>query len=123
MIAPMIARPHRFAFKLFAAVIILWLAAMFVLMRASLLPGDATGTMLAVFDPSISSDDAFSAITRAGAKPIRRTAFGFIWVVDGTAGNLTREGAIGAYRDLPISAELAGCVAVADAKIAELFSP
>jgi hypothetical protein len=119
----MIARPHSFAFRFFAVVIILWLVAMFALMRASVLPADTTGTMLAVFDPSISSDDAFSAITRAGAKPIRKTAFGFIWVVDGTAGNLTREGALGAYRDLPISPELAGCVAVADAKVAELFGP
>lgn len=117
----MIAHPHRFAFRFFAAVIILWLAAMFALMRASLLPGEATGAMLAVFDPSVSSDDAFSAITRAGARPIRRTAFGFIWVVDGTAGNLTRQGAIGAYRDLPISPELAGCAAVAGRKVAELF--
>lgn len=119
----MIARPHRFAFQFFAAVIILWLVAMFALMRASVLPADATGTMLAVFDPSTTHDDAFAAITRAGAKPIRKTAFGFIWVVDGTAGNLTREGALGAYRDLPISPELAGCVVVADAKVMELFSP
>jgi hypothetical protein len=119
----MIARPHRFAFRFFAAVIILWLVAMFVLMRASLLPPNATGIMLAVFDPAVASDEAFAAITRAGAKPIRKTAFGFIWVVDGTAGNLTREGAIGAYRDLPISPELAGCVVVADAKVTELFNP
>jgi hypothetical protein len=32
-------------------------------------------------------------------------------------------GAIGAYRDLPISPELAGCIAVADRKVADLFSP
>lgn len=119
----MTLRPHRFAFRFFAVVIILWLVAMFALMRASLLPQDATGSMLAVFDPAISSDEAFAAITRAGARPIRRTAFGFIWVVDGTAGNLTRQGALGAYRDLPISPELAGCAAVADRKVAELFGP
>ncbi len=117
----MIERPHRFAFRFFAAVIAIWIVAMFALMRASLLPAEATGTMLAVFDPSASADDAFAAITRAGARPIRKTAFGFIWVVDGTAGKLTREGAIGAYRDLPISPEIAGCVAVADAKVSAAF--
>ena len=72
-------------------------------------------------------DQAFASITRAGARPIRETAFGFIWVVTdeqpGLAGRLAREGAIGAYRDLPLSPTIAGCFALADAKMANLWAP
>jgi hypothetical protein len=77
--------------------------------------------MLVVFDPGISESAAFAAITRAGASPIRQTSFGFIWVVEGNAGMLEQQGALGAYKDLPISPVIAGCVAVADAKLADAF--
>ena len=77
--------------------------------------------MLVVFEPGTADDAAFAAITRAKAKPVRKSAFGFIWVVDGNAGALEREGALGSYRNLPISAEIAGCVAVVDAKVAAAF--
>jgi hypothetical protein len=112
---------HRFALTFFASVIVLWLVAMFVLMRAGALPAEANGPMLVVFDPGIDADHAFAAITRAGAKPIRQSALNFIWVVDGNAGALVRAGALGAYRELPISPTIAGCVAVVDAKAAEAF--
>ena len=116
---------HRFAFAFFAVVIVLWLAAMTVIMRQAALPAAANGTMLVVFEPGIESDVAFATITRAGALPIRKTAFGFIWVVSGDApglaGRLINEGAIGTYRDLPLPAEIAGCVAVVDAKITGSF--
>jgi hypothetical protein len=112
---------HRFALTLFGSVIVLWLVAMFAIMRDAVLKPDANGIMLVVFDPGIADDAAFAAITRAAAKPIRKTAFGFIWVVDGNAGKLEREGALGSYRNLPISPEIAGCVAVVDAKIANAF--
>jgi hypothetical protein len=50
------------------------------------------------------------------------TAFGFIWVVvgdePGLAGRLAQQGAIGAYRELPLNPSIAGCFALADAKIA-----
>jgi hypothetical protein len=112
---------HRFAFTLFASVIAIWLVIMFALMRASALSADANGTMLVVFEPGTGDDTAFAAITRAEAKPIRKTAFGFIWVVDGNAGKLKAQGALGSYRNLPISPTIAGCVAVVDAKAAEAF--
>lgn len=112
---------HRFAFALFAGVIAVWLAVMMVLMRLSVLPPDATGPMMVVFEPGTPPDTAFAAITRAGARPIRDTSFGFIWVVEGEAGKLVREGALGAYRDLPISPIVSGCVAVVDAKAADAF--
>jgi hypothetical protein len=112
---------HRFALTVFASVIALWLIAMFAIMRDAALAPDAQGIMLVVFEPGTKDDTAFAAITRAKAKPIRKTAFGFIWVVDGNAGALKAEGALGSYRNLPISPEIAGCVAVADAKVAAAF--
>jgi hypothetical protein len=112
---------HRFAFTLFASVLAVWLIAMFAIMRDAVLKPEANGIMLVVFEPSIADDMAFAAITRAAAKPIRKTAFGFIWVVDGNAGKLEAEGALGSYRNLPISPEIAGCVAIVDAKIADAF--
>jgi hypothetical protein len=112
---------HRFAFGLFAGVITLWIIAMFAIMRDAVLKPEANGVMLVVFEPGIDDDVAFATITRAAARPIRKTAFGFIWVVDGNAGKLEREGALGSYRNLPISPEIAGCVAVIDAKVANAF--
>ena len=112
---------HRFAIAMFFSVIGIWIVAMAVVMHHSALPASATGTMLVVFQPGTKPDVAFAAITRAGAKPIRETSFGFIWVVNGEAGKLKAEGALGAYRDLPISPMIAGCVAVVDAKVAEAF--
>jgi hypothetical protein len=119
----LVASPHRFALKLLVGVMALWLVGMFALMRMSALPEDATGTMLVVFEPGITEDAAFAAITRAEAKLIRKTSLDFIWMVDGSAGTLKREGVIGAYRELPISPTIAGCVAVVDAKVANLISP
>jgi hypothetical protein len=112
---------HRFALSLFAAVLALWLVGMFVLMRKSALPAEATGVMLVVYEFGTPKETAFASIVAAGARPIRETSFGFIWVVDGQAGALEAHGALGAYRDLPINPSIAGCVAIADAKIASSF--
>jgi hypothetical protein len=112
---------HRFVLGLFGMVLALWLVVMLVVMRDAALPATAQGVMLVVFEPGTAPDAAFAAITRAGARPIRKTDFGFIWVVDGNAGQLKMQGALGSYRELPISPEIAGCVAVADAKVAAAF--
>lgn len=112
---------HRFVLGLFAATIIVWLGVMSYVMHQAALPGTATGIMLSVFEPGTPAEEAFAAITRAGAKPIRQTAFGFIWVVDGSAAALQAEGAIGNYRELPISPEIAGCVAVVNDRVANAF--
>jgi hypothetical protein len=112
---------HRFALTFFSIVIAAWLLGMTVLMHKSALPSDASGTMLVVFEPGISSEQAFSAITSAGASPIRATAFDFIWVVNGSVpgvvGKLEQRGALGAYRELPLNPSIAGCMALAEAKI------
>ena len=114
---------HRLALTLFVTVLAVWIAVMAVLMRRSSLPADATGPMLAVFEPGTSADDIFAKLTFAGAKPVRQTAFAFIWVVagdePGLAGRLAGQGAIGAYRELPLNPTIAGCFALADAKVSE----
>jgi hypothetical protein len=116
---------HRLAFTLFAGVIVLWVAAMVALMRQSALGDDATGQMIVVFEPAITRDQAFVAITTSGARIVRDTAFDFIWVIaaeKGATSNLKSLGALGTYRELPISPTIAGCVAVADAKVSQAFS-
>jgi hypothetical protein len=118
---------HRLALALFAGVLILWLVVMAVLMRAGALLPEASGLMLAVFEPGTPPDAVFASLVAAEARPVRSTAFGFIWVVagdtPGLAGRLKEQGAIGAYRDLPISPTIAGCFALADAKAQEAFGP
>ena len=117
----MVLPGHRLALGLFAAVVGVWIAVMAVVMRDAALPPEASGLMLAVFEPGLPDDVVFAHLVRAGARPVKPTAFGFIWVVagdePGLAGRLTAEGAIGTYRDLPISPTIAGCFAFADAKV------
>jgi len=117
---------HRFALTLFFSVLGVWLIVMAAVMRAAALPPEAAGLMLAVFEPGTPDDQVFTDIVNAGARPVRKTAFGFIWVVEGDepglAGRLTEHGAIGAYAELPLSPSIAGCFALADAKVAEMFS-
>jgi hypothetical protein len=112
---------HRLVLGLFATILVVWLAVMAVLMRESALPPDASGPMLAVFEPGTTADEIFARLTRAGARPVRATAFQFIWVVagdePGLSGRLSSAGAIGTYRELPISPTIAGCFALADSKI------
>jgi hypothetical protein len=116
---------HRFALSLFGSVIVVWLIAMATIMRAGSLPPEASGTMLVVFNPSTPQDEIFASLIKAGAKPIRETSFGFIWVATGNevglAGRLRENGAIGNYRNLPLSPTIAGCFALADVKVAAAF--
>ena len=116
---------HRLALGFFVSVLTIWLVAMAVLMRQSALPREASGPMLAVFEPGTPQDEIFAALTRAEARIVRPSALGFVWIVagdePGLAGRLADQGAIGAYRDLPISPAIAGCFALADAKVAGLL--
>ena len=118
---------HRLAIGLFAAVLAVWIGVMAYVMRQSALGAEAAGTMLVVFEPGTPEDRIFASLTSAEARVIRPTALGFIWIVAsdeaGLAGRLTNEGAIGAYRDLPVSPTIAGCFAFADAKVANLLTP
>ncbi|MBL8909010.1 MAG: hypothetical protein JNM20_20230 [Rhizobiales bacterium] len=117
---------HRLALGIALGVLILWLAGMALAIRAARLPHDATGPMIVVFEPGIAREDMLARIVTAGARPIRETWLGFVWVVDGeqpdSSARLLGQGAIGTYRELPVTASLAGCFAFADAKIAEAFA-
>lgn len=117
---------HRLALTLFLSVLGIWLAVMAAVMRAAALPPEAAGPMLAIFEPGTPQDQVFASLVNAGARPVRETAFGFIWVVagdePGLAGRLVQHGAIGAYAELPLSPSIAGCFALADAKVAGMFS-
>lgn len=117
---------HRLAIGLALGVILLWLAGMAIAIRSARLPLDATGPMIVVFEPGITKEDMLARIVTAGARPIRETWLPFVWVVIGeqseTSARLMSQGAIGTYRELPITASLAGCFAFADAKIAEAFT-
>ncbi len=116
---------HRLALSLFAGVLLAWVAVMTFLMHRSALPPEATGTMLAVFEPGVQENQAMATIVAAGANVVRQSSFDFIWLVTsdepGLAGRLHDNGALGAYRELPISPTIAGCFAVADAKVAAAF--
>ncbi|MEY3080092.1 MAG: hypothetical protein RJA94_77 [Pseudomonadota bacterium] len=113
---------HRLALALFSGVIALWLVGMAVVMRHAALPPEASGIMLAVFEPGTPEDDVFASLTRADARILKPSGLSFIWVVSsdepGLAGRLQREGALGTYRELPVSPVIAGCFAFADAKLA-----
>jgi len=116
---------HRMALAFFAGVLIVWLAAMAVVMRHAALPPEASGPMLAIFEPGTPEDQIFASLARAEARIVRQGGLGFIWVVagdePGLAGRLEREGALGAYRELPVSPVIAGCFAFADAKVAGIM--
>ena len=117
---------HRFALAFGGIVLLVWLVVMAVTMRLAALPPEAPGPLLAVFEPGMSEDEMFARIIAAKGKPVRGTALGFVWIVQGEeaglAGRLEAEGAIGTYSELPFNASLAGCFAFADAKLAEAFS-
>jgi hypothetical protein len=117
---------HRLALTLAVCVLAAWVAGMALTLRVAALKPEDTGNMLVVFAPGTEPDAAFTKLVNAGGTPVRRTWLRSVWVVTGDApglaGRLMEQGAMGAYRDLPVSPELAGCFAYADAKMAELFS-
>jgi hypothetical protein len=107
-------------------VLLVWLLIMVAVVRGSALAPEASGTVLAVFDPGTSQDAIFQKLVAAGGKPVRATWLPFVWVVAGEekgfVGRLSDEGAMGAYGELPFAPAVAGCLAYADAKMVELFS-
>jgi len=117
---------HKFALGLFGSVLIVWLLVMVILVRHAALPAEASGTMLVVFEPRISETEAVHIIAEAQGKIVKQTGVSFAWLVQddapGLVGRLRANGALGAYRELPIPVELAGCLAVVDAKVASAIN-
>lgn len=115
---------HRLALALLLGVIAVWLIGMAVVMRHAALPPEASGPMLAVFEPGMTEEDMFARLARANARIVKQSGLPFVWVVGGDepglAGRLRAEGVLGAYRELPVSPVIAGCFALADAKVAHL---
>ena len=56
---------HRLALTFFAGVLLVWLVVMAVVMRHAALPAEATGPMLAIFEPGTPEDQIFASLTRA----------------------------------------------------------
>jgi hypothetical protein len=97
---------------------------MAVVVRHAALPAEATGPMLVVFEPGMAEEDMFARLARANARIVKQSGMPFIWVVagdePGLAGRLMAQGALGAYRELPVSPVIAGCFALADSKVVGL---
>ena len=110
---------HGIAMGLAAGVLAVWLVLMSVSLGDAEVEPDAAGTVLATFPVSASQDDVFAAIIRAGGRPMRRTWFGFAWVVNGAdngfARRLKENGATGVYREMPLGPSLGGCAAIVSA--------
>jgi hypothetical protein len=117
---------HRLAWRLALGVIVLWLIAMAAIVRSAALGPEASGKMLAVFEPGMTQEAILEKLIAAGGTPLRNTWLPFVWVVagedEGFAGRLFGQGAIGAYGELPFAPAVAGCLAYADASMAEIFS-
>jgi hypothetical protein len=103
-----------------------WLAVMLAVAHEARLEPAASGTVLALFEPGTDADVAFAAIISAGGRPVRSTWLPFVWVTagdeQGFVGRLLEHGAVAAYGEMPFAPSLAGCLAFADTKVAELFS-
>jgi hypothetical protein len=117
---------HRLALLLGASVLVAWLGVMMAIAHEARLDPSASGSVLAVFEPGTEADAAFAAIVEAGGKPVRATWLPFVWVTasdePGFVGRLTGQGAIAVYGEMPFAPSLAGCLAYADSKVAELFT-
>ena len=117
---------HKLALGIAASVLVLWLAAMSIALRAARLEPEASGTMIVVFEPGTSSNDGLAKLIAADALPMRKTWVSFVWVAHGDRAGLSKrlmqQGALGTYRNLPLSPALSGCFAYSDIKMQELFS-
>jgi hypothetical protein len=117
---------HETAAALFAAILLAWLAGFALFMHFGRVGPEQSGTVLAVFPPSMTEDQVFANIIEAGGRPIRPTWMHGTWVSYGDqvgfAGRLEAQGAIGAYASTSFLPQLAGCFAYVDAKAVKLFT-
>jgi hypothetical protein len=101
---------------------------MAVTLRQAALDGEAGGTVLAVFPPGMSDDEAFAAVLRAGGRPVRKTWMPFAWVAQGDEPGFVRrleeQGALASYGEMPLGPALGGCAVVSlDDKRPVRFQP
>ena len=116
---------HKLALALAGAVLAGWTGLMALSLGQAQLPAQARGLVLAAFPPGTRSDEAFTAVLRAGGEPVRPTWLGFVWVArgdeSGFVGRLKEEGALAAFGEFPVGPALGGCavVSVDDRRVTE----
>ena len=106
---------HRFALKLLAGIIGIWLAGLAVLFEAAALPPEASGTVIVLFPPDMDRAAAVGASAAAGAKLVSPSWVENVLVVEdeapGLAGRLKAEGALAVFENLRFAGiSFAGCI-------------
>lgn len=106
---------HGFAGRLLAAAAAAWLLAFALSVGGSRLADAEQGPMVVVLPPGTTDEEALSAIGRAGGSvvaPVAGTSFVWSAVGDrpGFVGRVRAEGALVAFRNLPVVTMLAGCM-------------
>ena len=106
---------HRFALKLLAWILGLWLTAMVIVFEAAVLPPEASGTVIVLFPLGTRSAEAVAASAAAGAKLVSASWFDNVLVVadetPGLAGRLKDAGAIDAFENMSFAGvSFAGCI-------------
>lgn len=106
---------HRFALKLLAWIVGIWLVALVFLFKAAALPPEASGTVIAFFPPRMDSAQSFAASAAAGADLVSTTWFDNVLVVaderPGLARRLKEQGAIEAFKNMSFAGiSFAGCI-------------
>jgi uncharacterized membrane protein SpoIIM required for sporulation len=106
---------HRFALKLVAWILGLWLIGLALLFEAAALPPEGSGTVIALFPPRMSAAESLAASATAGAKLVSISWFDNVLVVadaaPGFVGRLQDQGAIAVFRNMRFAGiSFAGCV-------------
>ena len=106
---------HRFALKLLAWIVGIWLIGMVLLFEAAALPPEASGTVIALFPIGTSSAEAVGASAAAGAKLVSPSWFDNVLVVaddaPGLTGRLKRAGALEVFENMRFAGiSFAGCI-------------
>ena len=97
-----IVSDHALALWLLAGVMAFWCVGMAVALSQSRLPAAESGTVMVVFPPTYSEQQALGAIIRADGLLVRNSWFANVWVVHadrpGFVGRLSDAGAWGSFQ-------------------------
>ena len=109
------AADHRFALKLFAWIVGIWLIGMALLFEAAALPAEAAGTVIVLYPLGTETAEAVAASAAAGAKLVSASWFENVQVVadetPGLAGRLKAQGALEVFENISFAGvSFAGCV-------------
>lgn len=106
---------HRFALKLLAWIVGIWVIGMALLFEAAALPPEASGTVIVLYPPGTATPAAVVSSAAAGAKLVSSSWFDNVLVVadetPGLAGRLKAQGALGVFENMSFAGvSFAGCV-------------